>query len=71
MCCGAMVWTKLGRLVYGASDIELCNLLGEPGAECCKLVFENAPWRPEVTGGVLREESLAVLSPYFSKNQKG
>lgn len=43
MCCGAMVWTKLGRLVYGASDIDLCNLLGEPGAECCKLVFENSP----------------------------
>ena len=21
MCCGAMVWTKLGRLVYGASDM--------------------------------------------------
>lgn len=71
MCCGAMVWTKLGRLVYGASDIELCNLLGEPGAECCKLVFENSSWRPEVTGGVLREESLAVLAPYFSNNQKG
>ena len=26
MCCGAMVWTKLGRLVYGASDLDLCGL---------------------------------------------
>jgi tRNA(Arg) A34 adenosine deaminase TadA len=26
MCCGAMVWTKVGRLVYGASDIGLCTL---------------------------------------------
>ena len=34
MCCGAMVWTKLGRLVYGASDMELCGLLGEQGAAC-------------------------------------
>lgn len=71
MCCGAMVWTKLGRLVYGASDIELCDLLGEPGAECCKLVFENSPRGPEVTSGVLQKESLAVLTSYFSKNQKG
>ena len=29
MCCGAMVWTKLGRLVYGASDIDLCDILGK------------------------------------------
>lgn len=43
MCCGAMVWTKLGRLVYGASDIDLCSILYEKGAECCKIVFEHSP----------------------------
>ena len=42
MCCGAMVWTKLGRLVYGASDIELCELLGVGGAECARTVFEGS-----------------------------
>ena len=31
MCCGAMVWVKLGRLVYGASDEDLCKILGEKG----------------------------------------
>lgn len=71
ICCGAMVWTKLGRLVYGASDIDLCEILGEDGNECCKTVFENSPFRPEVTAGVLREESLKVLSDYFSSNKKG
>lgn len=71
MCCGAMVWTKLGRLVYGASDIELCRILGERGAECCKMVFGSSGWRPQVTGGICREESLAVLTQYFSKNIKG
>lgn len=25
MCCGAMVWVKLGKLVYGASDRDLCE----------------------------------------------
>ena len=71
MCCGAMVWTKLGRLVYGASDIDLCELLGETGAECCRVVFESSGWKPEVTSGVLRDESLSVLSSYFKQNKKG
>ena len=71
MCCGAMVWTKLGRLVYGASDIDLCNILGETGSDCCEVVFSRSAHRPQVTGGILREESLAILSSYFSKNGKG
>ena len=33
MCSGAMVWVKLGRLVYGASNIELEAILGNEG--CC------------------------------------
>ena len=71
MCCGAMVWTKLGRLVYGASDIDLCAILEVKGAECCKLVFDNSPWKPQLTSGLLREESLKVLSSYFSNHGKG
>jgi len=71
MCCGAMVWTKLGRLVYGASDIDLCSILGVQGAECCKTVFENSGANIQVTSGVMREQALKVLSDYFSKNKKG
>lgn len=71
MCCGAMVWTKLGRLVYGASDIDLCSILGVQGAECCKMVFEASGNAIEVLGGVLRDESLALLRSYFSGHSKG
>lgn len=71
MCCGAMVWTKLGRLVYGASDIDLCNILNVSGSECSRIVFENSGWKPEVTSGILREESLQILSGYFQKHSKG
>lgn len=71
MCCGAMVWTKLGRLVYGASDIELCRLLGETGNECCKTVFDNSNIKPSVTAGVLKEKCLEVLAEYFKSNKKG
>ena len=71
MCCGAMVWVKLGRLVYAASDIDLCSIIGETGNDCSEVVFSRSAHRPQVTGGVLREESLAILSSYFSKNGKG
>ena len=71
MCCGAMVWTKLGRLVYGASDIELCEVLGVQGSECSKIVFAESGASISVTAGVLREEALAVLKEYFAKNEKG
>ena len=72
MCSGAMVWVKLGRLVYGASNIELEKILcNDDGCNCSKLVFDNSFWQPEVTAGVLREEALEVLRDYFVNHQKG
>lgn len=71
MCSGAMVWVKLGRLVYGASNQDLEALLGNNGCNCSAMVFENSFWKPSVTAGVLREESLKILSDYFSAHEKG
>lgn len=71
MCCGAMVWTKLGRLVYGASDIDLGAILGKKGSRCCETVFSQSPHKPEVTAGILREESLKILTAYFATHEKG
>lgn len=71
MCSGAIVWTKLGRLVYGASDIDLNRILGEQGSNASQIVFKNSHYKPEVTAGILREDSLKILSNYFSQNQKG
>lgn len=41
MCSGAMVWVKLGRLVYGASNSDLEAILGNEGCNCSKIVFEQ------------------------------
>lgn len=71
MCSGAMVWVKLGRLVYGASNIDLEAVLGGEGCNCSKIVFDNSSWQPQVTAGVLRDESLAILKDYFGTHQKG
>ena len=71
MCSGAMVWVKLGRLVCGASNIDLENIRGNEGCNCSKIVFENSFWKPRITEGVLRGESLVILKEYFSKHTKG
>lgn len=71
MCAGAMVWMKLGRLVYAAGNDDLCALLGEPGCGCSAMVFAHSAHRPEVASGVLREESLAILKDYFASHGKG
>jgi tRNA(adenine34) deaminase len=65
MCSGAMVWTRLGRLVYGASNRDLCAIFGEEGSDCSHLVFSRSDHQPEVTAGVLRQECLEVLQAYF------
>lgn len=65
MCSGAMVWTRLGRLVYGASNRDLCSIFGEEGSDCSHLVFSHSDHQPEVTAGVLRQECLEVLRAYF------
>ena len=71
MCCGAMVWVKLGRLVYAASDMELCEILGVPGSECCKTVFGAMGANIDVSHGIMRDEALSVLRDYFSDHSKG
>ena len=71
MCCGAMVWTKLGRLVYAASDVDLCEILGFEGSECTKIVFTQCGAATEICSGVLRDEALSVLREYFATHKKG
>ena len=71
MCSGMMVWLKLGRLVYGASNIDLSEILGEQGCSSSELVFKNSSWHPEVTSAILRDEAVAVLRDYFQNHTKG
>ena len=71
MCSGAMVWVKLGRLVYGASNDDLERILGNEGCSCAQMVFDHSFWHPQVTAGVLREDALEILQNYFDDHQKG
>ena len=70
MCSGALVWAKLGRLVYGASDRDLADILSTRGSDCVNTVFDAYESAPLVTAGVLREESLVPVRTYFQTHKK-
>lgn len=65
MCSGAMVWSKLGHMVYAASNNDLEATMNKEGCNCSKIVFDNSGNAPKVTTGVLRNESIQILAEYF------
>lgn len=71
MCSGAMVWLRLGRLVFSSSNSDLENLLGNEGCDCSRMVFDNSFWKPQICSGILKEKSFEILSDYFSEHKKG
>jgi tRNA(adenine34) deaminase len=61
MCAGAISHARIGRLVFGASDAKGGAVISGPR------FFEQPTchWRPEVEGGVLGDESAALLKEFF------
>lgn len=68
MCAGALYWSKIGRIVYGANDDKngyhkFC--ICPPSVEGIPL----APWpfhpKTELTKGVLSEECAALMKDFF------
>lgn len=61
MCAGAISHARIGRLVFGAADEKGGAVVNGPR------VFDQPTchWRPEVAGGVLAQESAALLRQFF------
>jgi tRNA(adenine34) deaminase len=61
MCAGAISQARIARLVYGAADVK-------GGAVDNGVRFFEQPtchWRPTVVGGVMGDESAAMLRAFF------
>lgn len=58
MCCGAMYWSKLSRIVYGASD---------PKNGYLHITQDNWPFHPktELVKGVLENECAQLMKDFF------
>ncbi len=65
MCSGAMVWSKLGRLVYGVSHDALAKIAGDNIMIGCEELFEKSPHSPDVKGGVLKSMAIKVFDDYI------
>lgn len=66
MCCGAALWARVARVVYGTADpkagaVESLYRLLDDGR------FTH---RVEVVGGVLRDECAALLKEFFETKRR-
>jgi len=62
MCSGALYWSKIGRVVYGAEDEK----------NGYKRVAQNiSPFHPKttVTGGVLQEDCARLMKDFFKERR--
>jgi tRNA(adenine34) deaminase len=66
MCAGAMVNSRLTRLVYGCSDPRA----GAAGSAMNLTAFAGMLHQVEVTGGVLRDECAALLQEFFRARRR-
>ena len=62
MCAGAVVLARVPRVVYGAEDPKA----GAAGSVLNVLAEPKLNHRPDVAGGLLAEESAALLRQFFT-----
>ena len=62
MCCGALFWSKIGKIVYGASDEK-------NGYQ--HITKENWPFHPktELVKGVLQDECAFLMRSFFKSKR--
>ena len=65
MCAGALVWARVGRLVYGAADPKA----GGAGSLFNIPEDERLNHRVEVTSNIMEEECKAVIQRFFRERR--
>ena len=62
MCSGALYWSKIGRVVYGAEDVK-------NGYQ--KTTGNTSPFHPktELTSGVLADECAQLMKDFFAERR--
>jgi tRNA(adenine34) deaminase len=62
MCAGALYWSKIGKVVYGAADEKNGYL---------RVTKDHSPFHPktEIVRGVLKEECAALMKSFFQSKR--
>jgi tRNA(adenine34) deaminase len=63
MCAGALYWSKIGRIVYGAADVK----------HGYKAFYKNVnPYHPKtkLTEGILHEQAAQMMQQFFQEKRR-
>lgn len=62
MCAGALYWSKIGKVVYGAADEKNGYL---------RITKDHSPFHPktEILRGILKEECAALMKSFFQSKR--
>ncbi len=63
MCCGALYWSKIGKVVFGAPDDKNSYR---------KYTGDVNPFHPKtiLLGGILKEECSVLMKEFFNKKRR-
>ncbi|MCL4118290.1 UNVERIFIED_CONTAM: hypothetical protein GTU68_022615 [Idotea baltica] len=59
MCAGALYWSQISKIVYGAKDVE----------RGCEAIGAKLHPKTEIKGGILEQEASALLKEFFVKKR--
>ena len=65
MCAGALLWTRIKRIVFGAFDAKG----GALGSSYNLFEQKNLNHKAEITSGVLEKECISILSNFFKEKR--
>lgn len=66
MCAGALMWTQVKRIVYGAKEPKG----GALGSSFNLFEQKNINHKPEVTSGVLEDQCSKIMIEFFKSKRK-
>lgn len=59
MCAGALYWSQIGKIVYGAEDLQRgCGVMGT-----------TLHPKTKITGGILKDDAARLLQEFFAKKR--
>ncbi|WP_299319051.1 nucleoside deaminase [uncultured Maribacter sp.] len=60
MCAGALYWSQIGKIVYGATDEQ----------RGCRVMGTTLHPRTKMIGGILADQASSLLLQFFAKKRK-